>query len=156
MGFFFLIMQRSLFFIFIFTFFTCSFALSTNGTSFSVKERSAYCFYYTSKDISVTNSNTWINGTSNNLYGYLSVYSSTTGSIDIRATNLAICTPNQGNENQCSTENISFQYSQTVRTETILVCMECHYWLGPCIFGTYYAELAQRFSEGYVDCLTCN
>mmetsp|Transcript_114872 Transcript_114872/g.171741 ORF Transcript_114872/g.171741 Transcript_114872/m.171741 type:complete len:150 (-) Transcript_114872:24-473(-) len=136
--------------------FGCAQAFSANGTSFSIKERSAYCYYYSSKSISASNSNTWINGTSNNLYGYLSVYNSNSAKLSLTSTNLAICTPNQGNHNDCTTEDISWTYSETVKQEYILVCMECHYWFGPCIFDSYYVQMSQSAEGGYVDCSFCN
>lgn len=62
--------MRTLFVITLLSLLSFTFAFTDGGTSFSVKERSAYCYYYSSNSISVSNANTWINGTSNNLYGY--------------------------------------------------------------------------------------
>ena len=148
--------MRTLIAVCLFSLIGFSFAFTDSGTSFSIKERSAYCYYYSSDSISVSNSNTWINGTSNNLYGYLSVYASNSNKLGVSSTNLAICTPNQGNHNICSTEDISFNYAESVQTEYIQVCMECHYWFGPCIFDTYFVTMAAEAQSGYVDCSFCN
>ena len=126
-----------------------------NTTSFAVDKTSAYCFYYSSTSVSISNYDTYINATSNNLYGYVTVYTNSQPAVTVTAVNRAICTPNQNSRNTCSTENISFSYTETTsKAQYVLVCLECHYWLGQCIFDSFFVNMNSPFEQGYVDCPT--
>ena len=126
-----------------------------NGTNFHVSKTSAYCFYYSSSNININNFNTYINATSNNLYGYASVYVSSSLKLNAAANQLAICNPNKNTKNSCSTEDYTFNLSQSGTTQFVLVCLECHYYLGDCIFDDYYVEMTDTITEGDVDCTLC-
>jgi len=148
--------MRSLIVVALLCLFSAAYGYTDSG-SLTIDAKSAYCYYYDSSSVSVSNMNTWINGTSNNLYGYISVYASPSDSLGLTSTTLAICSPNQGNHNECSTQSIQFTYSNSVETTYIFVCMECHYWFGPCIFDEYNVALTNSApQEGYVDCSFCH
>ena len=127
----------------------------TNGTNFAVNSTSAYCFYYSSNSINIDNTNTFISATSNNLYGYASVYITSSLKISVSADLLAQCIPNQNSQNTCSTGDLEYSFAQNSgSSKFVLLCLECHYWLGECIFDDYSVTMTESFSEGYVDCGT--
>uniref|UniRef100_A0A7S4I5Q0 Uncharacterized protein n=1 Tax=Vannella robusta TaxID=1487602 RepID=A0A7S4I5Q0_9EUKA len=128
---------------------------SVNGTM-SVNKRSAYCYSYGSNNVDISNTNTWINGTSRSGGGRIGVYTSTSNSVTQLSLQLAICTPTQGNQNTCSTEIIGFDYQQTVQFEYVMVCLECHSLISSCNFDSYYLNLKQDPTfTGYVSCTKC-
>ena len=125
----------------------------TNSTT--INARSAYCFYYGSNEVDISNQNTWINGTSKSGSAHVSIYSSTSPGITQLSTKLATCTPSQNNQHTCSTEVISWSYEENVQLEYIMACIECHTF-GSCKMDSFVVSLSQEPSgEGYVACTTC-
>ena len=113
---------------------------SFSGTNMKLDKESAYCYYYQTSHANITNLNTFMNATSDNLYAYASIYASGSAGIDSTSTQLGYCRPNQYVENTCSTiDDNSFTYI-SYETQYILVCIECHYWLGAWPLGNQQAK----------------
>ena len=126
----------------------------TNSTS--IDKKSAYCYYYGSNDVDVSNQNTWINATSKSGNVYITIYASETESVTQLSTRLAICTPDQGNQHTCTTQTISWSYQEDVQLEYIMACIECHSLLSSCKVDSYTVALSQTPSEiGYIPCTAC-
>jgi hypothetical protein len=135
---------------------SCCDAYSMNGT-YDVPSKSAYCFYYKSASFAITNTNTFLNATSDNLYGYASVYLNTYLKIDNNANLLGQCEPHKYAHDTCSTYDTSSFYYNSQGTNTyIMLCLQCNYWLGGCNFDYYFAEMTSSFVAGIVSCSICH
>jgi hypothetical protein len=130
---------------------------TTNGTNFHVTHNAAYCFYYSTGDLDVSNTNTWLNATSNNLFAYAGIFLSPTLSLTPSTIQLAVCCPNDHTGDTCDTTSAnSFSYQNSGATQYVLACLECNYWLGDCIFDLFNLNLGQQFEQGYVQCSFCH
>ena len=126
-----------------------------SGSDFSLSPKSAYCYYYFSNNPSFNNINTFMNATSNNIYGYASVWTSPTQNITSDSVQLGSCKPKDGADSTCSTTTgNTFNYI-SYDPQYILVCLECHYYLGNCIFEAFNGATTELTDNSYVSCSSC-
>lgn len=126
------------------------------GSDLHMDSDSAYCYYYQTSNAYITNTDTYMNATSDNLYAYATVYASTDLGITSSSVLLSKCTPHSSVNDTCGTNTDSTFTYISYDTQYILVCLECHYWLGDCIIDNYTAYLTISPSYGYVSCSTCH
>jgi hypothetical protein len=134
----------------------CKASYHADGIDFTVNSKSAYCFYYHSSSISISNTNTFVNATSDNFYAYAAVYLSPTLYIDDDTDVLAECEPNHYSRDSCSTASDSFYEVIQGKSMYVMACLTCNYWFGGCNFDSFYTQMVQSFTAGYVTCDNCS
>merc|ERR1712110_74518 len=118
---------------------------TTTGSNLKIPQSAAVCWSYYAPTT-----------TSNNLYAHVSLYASPALSITSKSISLGSCMPNSAVNNTCSTsENNQFSFV-SYEAQYVLACLECHYWLGPCIFDKYSVTLTETGEDGSVPCYICN
>lgn len=116
---------------------------------------SAYCFYYSGTEVYISSQNDFMNATSNNIYGYASVW--VNDELEVGGHRLAECKPSSSPGNTCSTSQAgTFTYEANGKLTYVMICLECHYWLLYCDFDAYNFCISGNYKSGYVDCPSCN
>ena len=121
-----------------------------------IAKKSAYCAYYKTSNVDVSSSNTAIYAESDNWYAHASIYISSYKSIDSRATKVFSCEPEEYSGDYCSSKSANFNYMMMGSYKYVMVCLECHYWLGGCNFDYYDICTAESASFAYIPCDICS
>merc|ERR1712137_972899 len=129
-----------------------------SGSNQHVSKLSAYCYYYKTASVN-NNNNAMMNVSSDNIYAYGSIYVSPTLAINSDSTLLGRCRPdNPGTlHHDCSTSDDNNFSDTSTNFVYVLACLECHYYLGDCIFDDFAGELpAPTTGSGTLTCSLCN